>query len=93
MAPTLRHGDAVLARRTSKARPGQIVVARFRSRPELLVIKRVVRLEGDGYWLEGDNEFVTDDSRRYGIADIIGHVLVRYWPRPAMLATSGDPRR
>jgi phage repressor protein C with HTH and peptisase S24 domain len=82
MVPTLRDGDAVLVHRGGRVRPGQVVVGRFRSRPELLVVKRAVRAEGDGWWLEGDNEFVTDDSRAFGVADVIGRVILRYWPRP-----------
>jgi phage repressor protein C with HTH and peptisase S24 domain len=86
MAPTLRDGDAVLARRGGRApRPGDIVLGRFRSRPELLVVKRVVRPEGSGWWLQGDNEFVTDDSRAYGVADVDARVLFRWWPRPGRL--------
>ena len=83
MAPTLRHGDALLVRRGGRAvRAGELVVATFRSRPELLVVKRAVRPLDDGWWVRGDNELVTDDSRRYGVADVLGRVLVRYWPRP-----------
>jgi phage repressor protein C with HTH and peptisase S24 domain len=85
MVPTLRDGDALLVHRGARIRPGQVVVGRFRSRPELLVVKRAVRAEGDGWWLEGDNEFVTDDSRAFGVADVIGHVILRYWPRPGRL--------
>jgi nickel-type superoxide dismutase maturation protease len=83
MAPTLRHGDAVLVRRTRRVRPGDVVVARFRGRPDLLVVKRVRRPEGTGWWLVGDNEFGTDDSRSYGVADVEGRVVLRWWPRPA----------
>jgi phage repressor protein C with HTH and peptisase S24 domain len=83
MAPTLRSGDALLVRRATTARPGDIVVARFRSRPDLLVVKRAVRAEQDGYWVRGDNEFVEDDSRTYGIADVLGRVVFRYWPHAA----------
>jgi phage repressor protein C with HTH and peptisase S24 domain len=83
MAPTLRHGDAVLV--CSGGRPvrsGDVVVARFRSRPSLLVIKRALRPAGGGWWLQGDNALVTDDSRAYGPADVEGRVVMRYWPRP-----------
>ncbi len=80
MAPTLRDGDAVLARRGARIRPGDVVLARFRSRPDLLVVKRAVRREGDGWWVIGDNTFVTDDSRRYGTADVTARVVWRYWP-------------
>ena len=47
MAPTLRSGDALLVRRGGRIRAGDVVVARFRSRPDLLVVKRAVR-EEDG---------------------------------------------
>ena len=86
MAPTLRDGDALLMWRGGRVRPGQVVVARFRSRPDLLVVKRVVRAADDGWWVQGDNEFVTDDSRVYGVADVIGRVFWRYWPRPGRLS-------
>jgi len=86
MAPTLRHGDAVLARRGGRpVRPGDVVVARFRSRPELLVIKRAVRIDQGGWWLEGDNPVVADDSRSYGVADVEARVVLRYWPRPRLV--------
>jgi phage repressor protein C with HTH and peptisase S24 domain len=82
MAPTLRHGDALLVGRGARVRPGDIVVARFRTRPDLLVVKRAIRPEGTGWWLVGDNSLVTDDSRIYGVADVEGKVILRYWPRP-----------
>lgn len=80
MVPALRHDDKILVYRSRSARPGDIVVARFRSRPDLLVVKRVTRKEGDGYWLAGDNPFGSDDSATYGVADVIGRVLLRWWP-------------
>jgi len=88
MVPTLRHGDAVLVARSASIRAGDVVVARFRARPELLVVKRVARAEGDGWWLVGDNALVTDDSRAHGVADVIGRVVLRWWPRPGRV-----PRR
>jgi nickel-type superoxide dismutase maturation protease len=86
MAPTLRDGDAVLVRYGGRRpRPGDVVAARFRSRPDLLVIKRVVRADGSGWWLEGDNKFVADDSRTFGVAEVEARVLLRWWPRPGRL--------
>ena len=82
MAPTLRHGDALVACRPCRVRPGDLVVARFRSRPELLVVKRAVRAQDGGWWLTGDNEFATSDSSSYGVADVEARVVARYWPRP-----------
>ncbi len=56
-------------------------LGRFRTRPDLLVIKRMVRAEQDGWWLCGDNDLATDDSRRYGVADVTGRVILQWWPR------------
>jgi len=57
-------------------------LGRIPARPDLLVVKRVARAEGDGWWLVGDNALVTDDSRAHGVADVIGRVVLRWWPRP-----------
>lgn len=93
MAPTLRHGDMLLVRAGSRAiRAGDVVVARFRSRPELLVVKRAERPEAGGWWLIGDNDLVADDSRAYGVADVLGRVLWRYWPRPSLIRRSAKDR-
>lgn len=90
MAPTLRHGDAVLVRRGERGvRAGDVVVAVFRSRPDLLVVKRAVGPTAEGWWLTGDNPLITDDSRAYGGADIWGRVVARYWPRPRLLRRRG----
>jgi phage repressor protein C with HTH and peptisase S24 domain len=86
MVPTLRSGDAVLVRRGGRVRPGAVVLARFPAGPDLLVVKRAVRPAGGGWWIEGDNPLVTDDSRAYGPAQVLGTVVARYWPRPARLA-------
>jgi phage repressor protein C with HTH and peptisase S24 domain len=88
MAPTVRHGDRLLARRlTSRdgVRPGDVVLARFASRPDLLVVKRVRRAVDGGHWVEGDNPLVADDSRAYGPAIVVGRVVGRLWPRPGRL--------
>ncbi len=49
------------------------------------MFKRVVRREADGWWLLGDNDLITDDSRIYGTADVIGRVMFRWWPRPSRI--------
>jgi signal peptidase I len=80
MVPALRDGDAVLAWSGGRVRPADVVIARFPARPELLVVKRAVRPVDGGWWVEGDNRFATDDSRRYGPAEVLARVVVRYWP-------------
>ena len=85
MVPTLHSGDALVVRRGGRTKAGDIVVARFRQRPDLLVVKRAVRPQDGGWWIQGDNELIEDDSRAYGVADVIGRVFCRYWPRPSRL--------
>ncbi|MCZ2822189.1 S26 family signal peptidase [Modestobacter sp. VKM Ac-2977] len=88
MAPTVRHGDRLLVRRLppgAPVRPGTVVLARFPARPELLVVKRVRRRVPGGHWVEGDNPLVTDDSRAFGTAVVVGRVVARLWPRPGRL--------
>jgi nickel-type superoxide dismutase maturation protease len=80
MLPTLAPGEWLLVRRGVRPRPGAVVVVR---RPERLVVKRVIRAAGDGWWVEGDNADVSDDSRVYGAvrgADVVGEVRWRYYP-------------
>jgi phage repressor protein C with HTH and peptisase S24 domain len=88
MAPTVRHGDRLLVRRLDPGDAvavGDVVLARFPARPELLVVKRVQRAMPDGHWVHGDNALVTDDSRAFGTARVVGRVVGRLWPRPGRL--------
>ena len=89
MSPTVRSGDRLLVRRVASpdgVRPGDVVLARFPARPDLLVVKRVRRAVDGGHWVEGDNPLVTDDSRAFGVAVVVGRVVTRLWPRPGRLA-------
>ena len=88
MTPTVRPGDRLLARRVRSpeaVRSGDVVLARFPARPDLLVVKRVRRAVPGGHWVEGDNPLVTDDSRAFGAAVVVGRVVGRLWPRPGRL--------
>jgi nickel-type superoxide dismutase maturation protease len=88
MSPTVRHGDRLLVRRRGPAdrvAAGDVVLARFPARPELLVVKRVQRATPRGHWVQGDNPLVTDDSRAFGDAVVVGRVVGRLWPRPGRL--------
>jgi hypothetical protein len=96
MSPTVRHGDRLLVRRVDEGAAvsaGDVVLARFPARPDLLVVKRVLRAVAGGHWVEGDNAFVADDSRAFGPAVVVGRVVGRLWPRPGRLggrpATAG----
>ena len=88
MLPALRPGDwllvlrPVLASRQPRIRPGQVVIARHPGRPDRLLVKRVVRREAAGWWLESDNPGAgAVDSRAFGVVppeQIEGRVLLRY---------------
>jgi nickel-type superoxide dismutase maturation protease len=85
MTPGLLPGDCLLVRVGAAPHCGDVVVARHPSVPGLLLVKRAVRREGDGWWLLSDNpDAGLDDSRAFGaVAEpaIIGRVLVRYYRR------------
>jgi nickel-type superoxide dismutase maturation protease len=94
MSPTVRHGDRLLVRRVRRpadVRAGDVVLARFPARADLLVVKRVVGAVPDGHWVVGDNPLVTDDSRAYGTAVVLGRVVVRLWPPPHRLGVAPEP--
>ena len=80
MTPTLLPGDWLLVRHGARVRRGAIVLARFRRRPDLLVIKRAVAEQDGGWLLASDNAGQGSDSRQYGVADVLATV-VRVWHR------------
>ena len=92
MVPALLPGDWLLARRTRRVRPGQVVLAWHPQRPGFLLVKRAAWWEaGDGdtaggWWLASDNPAAgAVDSSRFGpVQDelIVGRVLLSYWPFP-----------
>ena len=87
MVPALRHGDWVIALRSQKVRPGQVVLAEHPERPGFLLVKRAARREGGGWWLASDFADApgATDSRQFGpVAPerVVGRVLARYWPKP-----------
>ena len=77
MVPALRDGDCVLVDRSGRVRAGDVVVGRFRSRPDLLVVKRAVEQAAGGWVLASDNPYAPGPS---GVADVEARVLLRYWP-------------
>lgn len=77
MVPTLRDGEHLVARRPASIRPGDLVVAKFRSRPDLLVVKRAVEEHDGGWLLESDNPYAPGPS---GVGDVEAKVVLRYWP-------------
>ena len=92
MTPTLLDGNLVLVRHQARVRPGQVVLARFRSREDLAVIKRVERAAGGGWLLASDNPRAGTDSRQHGVADVLA-VAVWMWPTGPVQPHPGVLRR
>ena len=81
MEPTLHDGEWWIALRTTRVRPGQIVVIEQPEQPGLLAVKRLIRRDADGWWVEGDNPSMSRDSRDFGAlpdSRIVGRLLLRY---------------
>ncbi len=77
MVPALYDGDWLLVGWRASVRVNDLVVARFRERPDLLVVKRAVAPQDAGWILASDNPFVTGPE---GVADVEARVLRRLWP-------------
>ena len=93
MIPTLRHGDRVVVRHGAPIRPGDVVLATFRSLPGRLVVKRAVRREDGGWWVRSDNRFAGGDSAAHGVADVlarVGWVVGPGRPRRVRRGIEGD---
>ena len=76
MVPTMRHGDRVLVRHGAPIRPRDVVLARFRSMPDRLVLKRAVHSVDGGWWLASDNQLAGGDSAAHGVADVEARVVL-----------------
>jgi nickel-type superoxide dismutase maturation protease len=83
MAPTMLNDEWWVVRRTSALRPGDVALLVHPGRPDLLIVKRVVRRETGGWWVLGDNPAASDDSRGFGVvpdANVLGRLWWRYRP-------------
>jgi signal peptidase I len=97
MAPTLLPGERLLFDRLaySRHRPkaGDIVLVAHPLQPGLRMVKRLAGVPGETisgvalsrgeYWVLGDNEDASTDSREFGPlrrSDLLGRAWVLYWP-------------
>jgi len=94
MMPTLLPGDWALAVSRRRFREGEVVVVEHPGRPGYEMVKRVVSLPrerigdrllgADEYWVEGDHEDSSTDSRQFGPVrreHLKAKVLLVYWPK------------
>ncbi len=85
MIPTLAPGERLLVRNDGPIALGDIVVFERESQFD---VKRVLHIEAEGIFVQGDNDLVSTDSRTYGLIpldDVVGTVTFRLWPKPGRI--------
>ncbi|MBO2450340.1 nickel-type superoxide dismutase maturation protease [Actinomadura barringtoniae] len=96
MLPTLKPGDWLLVRLGRHVAAGDVVVARHPYEADVLTVKRARHREGEGWWLESDNQKAPgrQDSWDWGAVPdglIVGRVALRYWPPTRLGSVSRRP--
>ena len=85
MIPTLAPGERILVRHDGPIVLGDIAVF---ERESVFEVKRIIRIESEGIFVQGDNDLVSTDSRTYGLIpheDVIGVATYRLWPKPGRI--------
>lgn len=92
MVPTLNPGDQLVVRYGVAVRAGDVVLLRHPFRQDLLIVKRVVERRDGGWWVMGDNPYVENDSREFGVVpDEL--MVARVWARLRPLPGAGSGQR
>lgn len=88
MEPWAREGDFGLVDKMSylffKPKVGHVVVVRHPQRPNLFLLKRIVKESEGMYFMKGDNALKSIDSRHFGLlpqSSIVGKVHIVRKPR------------
>lgn len=87
MVPTLLPGDQLIVQYGAGVRAGDVVVLRHPFAQDLLIVKRVVERRAGGWWVAGDNPYVHNDSREFGVVPdelVVARALARLRPPPGV---------
>lgn len=82
MEPTLRDGDLLVVRVGRTPTVGALIVVALPDR-DGLAVKRAIRRDADGWWVERDNPREGIDSWVVGAippSDVVAKVVGRVWP-------------
>lgn len=84
MEPAFKEGDKLLVSnliyKFRRPKVGEVVVLRD-PRDGRLVLKRIINIDESGYFVKGDNERESTDSRTFGLIPnevIVGKVLLKF---------------
>lgn len=97
MRPTLVDGDRLLVVHGAVPKPGGLVVVRIprgTSPGTVVAVKRAVRREPGGWWVERDNPHEGVDSWSVGSVpdhDVLARVLLRWWPPRRRVSAAPHP--
>ena len=82
MQPTVRDRDVLMVSYGRRPTPGRLVIVQLPG-GRATAVKRALRRDSDGWWVERDNPAEGVDSWSVGAIadqDVIAAVLVRIWP-------------
>jgi nickel-type superoxide dismutase maturation protease len=85
MSPTLEPGERLLVLPAWRLARGDLVTVADPRNPELVMVKRLLSVDGRGVEIAGDNPDHSTDSRQLGILprDLVrGRAVLCYWPPP-----------
>jgi len=83
MYPTLKEGDVLLVDKRAELEEDQIVILKDPQNPKKVLVKRIIVLDSEYAWVEGDNNGNSRDSRDFGEVsrtNIIGKVI-KVWEK------------
>lgn len=81
MFPMFKTGDEAIAVSFffQKLKVGDVIIFKH-STPPFVLIKRIIKISNNKFWVEGDNKKESIDSRKFGFIskkDIIGKVVFK----------------
>ena len=77
MSPCLKEGDILIVKKTKKVKIRDII-ALTNPQDQRTIVKRIIKIEDHKFFVQGDNESASTDSRDFGLIErdnIIGKIV------------------